>query len=118
VHLIPSDQRHRRVLDEHAVCDALAALPNEQTLRDRAATFAALGDPNRLTVLLCMHAVPDISVTDLAVAAGMNDSTVSQALRLLRSSGLVSDRRDGKIIRYRVADSGLDALLRQAASVS
>jgi ArsR family transcriptional regulator, lead/cadmium/zinc/bismuth-responsive transcriptional repressor len=115
VHLIPADRRHRRVLDEHAVCDALAALPDDQALRERAALFAALGDPNRLALLLCMHAVPDISVTDLAVAADMNDSTVSQALRLLRSAGLVTDRRDGRLIRYRVADSRLDALLERAA---
>ena len=60
VHLIPADRRHRRVLDEHAVCDALEVLPDEPALRERAAVFAALGDPNRLALLLCMHAVPDI----------------------------------------------------------
>ena len=116
VHLIPADRRHRRVLDEHAVCDAPEVLPDEPALRERAAVFAALGDPNRLALLLCMHAVPDISVTDLAVAAGMNESTASQALRLLRSAGIVSDRRDGRLIRYRVADARVDALLQHAAS--
>ncbi|HEX4017178.1 MAG TPA: metalloregulator ArsR/SmtB family transcription factor [Frankiaceae bacterium] len=116
MHLIPTDRRHRRVLDEHAVCDALAGLPDDQTVRERAAVFAAMGDPNRLTLLLCMHTVPDISVTDLAVAANMNDSTVSQALRLLRSAGLIGDRRDGRVIRYRVTDTRLDALLRNVSA--
>jgi DNA-binding transcriptional ArsR family regulator len=50
-------------------------------------------------------------VTDLAVAAGMNDTTVSAALRLLRAAGVVAAQRDGRIIRYSLADAEIGALL-------
>jgi ArsR family transcriptional regulator, lead/cadmium/zinc/bismuth-responsive transcriptional repressor len=41
----------------------------------------------------------------------MNDTTVSQALRLLRASGTVVARRDGRIVRYELADDQVAELL-------
>jgi DNA-binding transcriptional ArsR family regulator len=111
MHLVPADRAHRRVIDEHTVCDALAGLSEASLRREWSALFAVLGDPHRLTLLQCIHAAPGICVTDLAVAADMNDSTVSQALRFLRGSGLVHDRRDGRIMRYHLADDRLHTLL-------
>ena len=43
-------------------------------------------------------------MSDLALAAGLKDSTTSQALRLLRAQNLVSAHRDGRVVRYRLAD--------------
>jgi DNA-binding transcriptional ArsR family regulator len=49
------------------------------------------------------------------VAADMNDTTVSQALRLLRASGTVVARRDGRIIRYELADDQIAHLLKHVS---
>ena len=76
-----------------------------------ATRFSLLGDPHRLAMLVCIRQVGPISVTDLALATGMNDTAVSQALRLLRAAGAVSGTRDGRVIRYRLTDDTLDALL-------
>ena len=54
-------------------------------------------------------------MSDLAVAASMNDSAVSQALRLLRAAGLVQARKDGRIMRYRLTDDTVHGLLHQIA---
>ncbi|HSK59365.1 MAG TPA: metalloregulator ArsR/SmtB family transcription factor [Actinomycetospora sp.] len=77
--------------------------------------FALLADPTRLTLLLCIHTAGEICVSDLAVAAGLKDTTTSQALRLLRAQGLVATRRDGRVVRYRLADETVHALLHQVA---
>src|SRR5262249_2973900 len=66
--------------------------------------FSLLADPGRLSLLVCIRAAGPISVTDLAVASGMNDTTVSQALRLLRAAGLGAAERGGRVIRDSLAD--------------
>ncbi|WP_133829099.1 ArsR/SmtB family transcription factor [Actinomycetospora succinea] len=75
--------------------------------------FALLADPTRLTLLLCIHAAGEICVSDLAVAAGLKDTTTSQALRLLRAQGLVATQRAGRVVRYRLADETVHALLHE-----
>jgi DNA-binding transcriptional ArsR family regulator len=70
-----------------------------------------LADPNRLALLLSIHAAGPISVTDLSVATGMNDTAVSQALRLLRASHLVTSERTGRVIRYQLTDPIIHGLL-------
>src|SRR5690349_3972124 len=95
MHLVPVERVDRRIIDEHRVCEAIEGIGDEQRLKIWARRFGLLADPGRLALVLAIHAVPDICVSDLAVATGMNDTAVSQALRLLRAAGLVADRRDG-----------------------
>ena len=61
-----------------------------------------------------MHLLPadqPIAVSDLSAATGLHDTTVSQALRHLRAAQIVSTERDGRIIRYLLADHPVRALL-------
>lgn len=111
VHLLPADRADHRVIDEERVCQAIAALGDPETVRARAQHFAVLADPTRLTLLTCISAAGPISVSDLAAATGLNDTTVSQALRYLRATQIVSTQRDGRIIRYQLADNPVSALL-------
>jgi DNA-binding transcriptional ArsR family regulator len=116
VHLVPTERAHRRVIDGERVCDAITALDDQAELAASADLFALLADPNRLMLLVCIQRAGPISVSDLAVAVDMNDTTVSQALRLLRANGLVSAQRDGRVIRYELGDDAfLAELLQQAA---
>jgi DNA-binding transcriptional ArsR family regulator len=115
MHLVHAEHAHRRTIDEHLVCDAIAGIGDPAEVHAWADRFALLADPGRLTLLLALRAVPDISVSDLAIAARMNDAAVSQALRLLRMAGAVTARKDGRIMRYRLADDVLDGLLRLTA---
>jgi ArsR family transcriptional regulator, lead/cadmium/zinc/bismuth-responsive transcriptional repressor len=105
MHLVPADRAGRRVIDDHRVCDAIAAIGDPRDVARWAGRFAVLADPGRLTLLLSIHAAGPISVTDLAVATGMSDTAVSQALRLLRAHDLVVAERTGRVVRYRLADS-------------
>jgi ArsR family transcriptional regulator, lead/cadmium/zinc/bismuth-responsive transcriptional repressor len=69
----------------------------------------------RLTLLICIHQAGPISVTDLAVAADMNETTVSQALRLLRAAGTVTAHRSGRMVRYELTDDNIAGLIDQIA---
>src|SRR5579875_2552997 len=113
VHLIPADRAGHRVIDGERVCQAIEALGDPDAVRTRAQYFAVLADPTRLALLTCIAAAGPISVSDLAVATGLHDTTISQALRYLRAAQVVSSERDGRVIRYRLAaDSPVTALLR------
>jgi ArsR family transcriptional regulator, lead/cadmium/zinc/bismuth-responsive transcriptional repressor len=111
VHLLPADRSDHRVIDGERVCQAIEALDDRETIRARARRFAVLGDPTRLMILTCIKAAEPISVSDLAAATGLNDTTVSQTLRYLRASEIVATERDGRVIRYRLASEAVAALL-------
>ncbi|WP_225832456.1 metalloregulator ArsR/SmtB family transcription factor [Streptomyces sp. NK08204] len=111
MHLVPPDRADRRTIDGHRVCDAIAALGEPGQVRAWADRFALLSDPNRLSLLLALHHTGPLAVSDLAIATGMNDPAVSQALRLLRAAGVVAGDKDGRVVRYRVVDADVRGLL-------
>jgi ArsR family transcriptional regulator, lead/cadmium/zinc/bismuth-responsive transcriptional repressor len=111
VHLLSAEQAGHRVIDGERVCQAIAALGDREVIQARARRFAVLGDPTRLMILTCIKAAGPISVSDLAAATGLNDTTVSQTLRYLRASEIVATERDGRVIRYRLASDSIATLL-------
>ena len=72
--------------------------------RNRSAAIArALGDPKRLCVLESL-AAGEVSVGDLATRVSCQVPNMSQHLAVLRSAGLVTTRREGSTVFYRLAD--------------
>jgi ubiquinone/menaquinone biosynthesis C-methylase UbiE/biotin operon repressor len=72
-------------------------------------------DPTRLRVLLLLEQ-EELSVAELQEILGKGQSQVSTNLALLKSAGLVDDRRTGKNAFYRLkAPAALMNLLREAA---
>ncbi len=69
-----------------------------------------LGDPSRLRIfwLLC-HC--EECVMNIAALTGMSSSAVSHHLRLLKNSGLIVSRREGKELYYHSADTEMVASL-------
>jgi ArsR family transcriptional regulator, lead/cadmium/zinc/bismuth-responsive transcriptional repressor len=90
------------VVDPAQVCDARTVLADAAQLRRTAGVLGALGELNRLSIMLALRHAGDLCVSDLAVVVGMSDSAVSHALRLLRAHGMVSAHRHGRLVRYRV----------------
>ncbi|MFJ5234809.1 ArsR/SmtB family transcription factor [Kitasatospora sp. NPDC088391] len=111
MHLVPADRAGQRTIDGHRVCEAIAAIGDAEHVRAWAERFALLADPGRLALLLALHRTGPLAVTDLAVATGMRDPAVSQALRLLRAAGLVAGERDGRVVRYRLVDPAVAEVL-------
>ncbi|HEY8332067.1 MAG TPA: metalloregulator ArsR/SmtB family transcription factor [Pseudomonas sp.] len=69
-----------------------------------------LANPDRL-LLLCQLAEGERSVGELQAQLGIVQPTLSQQLAVLRREGLVSTRRDGKQIHYRVVDPAVLAVI-------
>ena len=73
--------------------------------------FKLLGDPTRARLLHALLEAGELCVCDLAEAISVPESTVSHALRLLRTAGIVRNRRDGRMIYYSLDDSHVRLLL-------
>jgi DNA-binding transcriptional ArsR family regulator len=58
----------------------------------------------RVRIVSALAEAEELCVGDLALALDVSDSSVSHALRLLRTAGVVRNRRDGRVIYYRLAD--------------
>ena len=83
----------------------LTTVRSTELERERyAAVGRALADPKRLCVLESL-AERELSVSDLSVLVGCQVPNMSQHLAVLRRAGLVTTRRDGSTIYYRLADS-------------
>lgn len=70
----------------------------------------ALAHETRL-LLLCYLAERERSVTELEQILSLRQPTVSQQLARLRLDGLVTTRREGKTIYYRIADERLHRVI-------
>ncbi|MQA09595.1 MAG: metalloregulator ArsR/SmtB family transcription factor [Pseudonocardiaceae bacterium] len=76
-------------------------------------TLQALATPSRLLILTRLRESP-CSVGELAAAVEMEQSAVSHQLRLLRTLGLVTGRREGRSIVYSLYDNHVAMLLDEA----
>ena len=78
-------------------------LSGETERQKFAAVGRALADPKRLCVLETL-AAGERSVSDLSRDVGCQVPNMSQHLAVLRSASLVTTRRAGSTILYRLAD--------------
>jgi DNA-binding transcriptional ArsR family regulator len=88
---------------EHPHRGGRARAVSEEAYARAAALFRAAGDVARLK-LLDRLSEGEWCVTELAEAAGVGLSTVSQQLRTLRAERIVERRRQGKHTYYSLAD--------------
>ena len=89
----------------------VANTPDAGELSRVTGVFKLLGDPTRVRLLYALLEAGELCVCDLAASTGTMETTVSQALRLLRTSGVVSGRRQGRNVFYRLSDAHIRMLL-------
>ncbi|HEY4988086.1 MAG TPA: metalloregulator ArsR/SmtB family transcription factor [Bradyrhizobium sp.] len=70
-----------------------------------------LADPTRRAVFERIAREGEVAATGLVRGSRVSQPAVSQHLRALREAGLVSERRDGRQIYYRIAPKGLAPLI-------
>lgn len=92
---------------EHGVLDPVLM---HRAAADVVDTLKILANPERL-LLLCQLSQGERCVGDLEAALGIRQPTLSQQLGVLRTEGVVSTRRAGKYVYYRVADAKLMQVL-------
>lgn len=93
--------------------------PALEVLELAASRAKALADPTRLAVAVALAGGGELCVCDLAWVVGREDKLVSHHVRALRSAGLVTSRRDGKMVMYELTPDGtslLGAVMREGVA--
>src|SRR5438128_12626191 len=112
----PSLQRYagheRCVHPEHALT-VRRHLLTVDAARAVADLFAVLSDPTRLQVVYALLHAPTegLCVCDMAAGLGRDDTTISHQLRVLRNRHIVSMRKVGRVVYYRLVDEHIRQLL-------
>jgi len=71
--------------------------------------FKVLSDPTRRAVLERL-ASAEMTATELREGFAISQPAMSQHLAVLRGAGLVSERREGRYVNYRVEPQGMAPL--------
>ena len=91
----------KRLGETNGTTATMPAVP-EQSVRDLAQVFKLMSDETRLRILLYLAQNSELHVTDLCNRLGQSQPAVSHHLALLRVSGLIESRREGKHNFYSV----------------
>ncbi len=81
-----------------------------QAAGEAVGALKVLANEDRL-LLLCQLSQQEMCVSELEEQLDIRQPTLSQQLGVLRNEGVVSTRREGKRIYYRVADARLLEML-------
>lgn len=104
--------QERAIHPEHMLAVRQHLLPAAMALRV-AEIFSVLADPTRLQVVYALLSSPtgELCVCDLASGMGRDDTTISHQLRVLRNHKIVSMRKAGRVVYYRLIDEHVCQLL-------
>jgi ArsR family transcriptional regulator, lead/cadmium/zinc/bismuth-responsive transcriptional repressor len=102
-----------RELHPEAVARAKAAIPDLACVNDASTLLKMIADPTRLRILSALTAT-ELCVCDIAASVGLSESASSHQLRLLREHRLVSHRKEGRVVYYRLNDAHVTDLISSA----
>jgi DNA-binding transcriptional ArsR family regulator len=100
-----------RMVDPDRVASVRRSLIDLDEAERLAALFRLLGDRSRTRILFALAEAGELCVCDLAAAVDVPEASVSQALRLLRTAGIVRARRAGRMVWYHLDDGHVALLL-------
>jgi DNA-binding transcriptional ArsR family regulator len=100
-----SGHAHLRPVDPQRVTAARARLLSPGDATRLASLLGLLADPVRARILYALDLVEELCVGDLAIALDASQDAIGYGLRLLRTAGLVVNRRAGRVVYYRLADN-------------
>ena len=113
---------HEHPVDVERVAAARAGVLSVSDAGRLAGLLGMLADPVRSRILFALATAAELCVGDLALALDVSEDQVSYGLRMLRLAGLVSFRRDGRMVFYRLSDSFphplLEHCLRQLLTIA
>ena len=98
-------------IDGDRVAEARARLISKEEANRLGELFRLLGDSTRTRILYALVEVGELCVCDIAATVEAPETSVSHALRLLRTAGIVKNRRSGRVIYYSLDDAHVRLLL-------
>ena len=82
-----------------------------------AAPLSAIASPQRVAILLAIG-TSEACVCHLEAALGWRQAYISQHLMFLRKADILTDRRDGRYVFYRLKDASILDLITASARLS
>jgi ArsR family transcriptional regulator, lead/cadmium/zinc/bismuth-responsive transcriptional repressor len=117
-----SPLEHDHPVNAERVAAARAGMLSIADAGRLAGLLGMLADPVRSRILFALVAAEELCVGDLALALEATEDQVSYALKMLRLAGLVSFRKDGRMVFYRLSDGFphplLEHCLRQLLTIA
>ena len=105
-----------------APCDAVELgadlLPAEGLIDEAVILLKGFADPTRFKLLLLLGRGGEVCVHQLVEVMAMSQSAVSHQLRVLRAARLVSYKKRGRHVFYRLADDHVREMLESTLSHS
>jgi len=98
----PADHDHP--VNPEGVTAARAGVLSADDAGRLAGLLGMLADPVRSRILFALSVATELCVGDLALALDATEDQVTYALKMLRLAGLVSYRKDGRMVCYRLSD--------------
>ena len=93
-------------IDQPAAAQLRAARLQQPAAERVAGALKALADPTRLNLALSLRGGQELCVCDLSWIAQRTQNLVSHHMKVLRTEGLVSARKEGKMTMYALTPTG------------
>lgn len=99
---MPGQVRAAALLDPRTETLVRKYLPTNAALDEMTAVISALADTTRLKIISALS-VTEMCVGDLSAVLDINQTTLSHQLRTLRAAGIVTYKKQGKVVFYSLA---------------
>jgi DNA-binding transcriptional ArsR family regulator len=100
---VDAELGHLHPVDPKRVAEARSRLISAADASRLASLLAMMADPVRARILYALDTVDELCVGDLVLVLEASQDAVGYGLRMLRTAGLVVNRRAGRVIYYRLA---------------
>jgi ArsR family transcriptional regulator len=104
-----------RVIHKDIFTKVMGKMPKDEALYELADFFKIFGDSTRIKILYALFS-SEMCVQDLAELLKMNQSAISHQLRILKQTGLVKYRKDGKYVFYSLDDDHVTQIIAQGVA--
>ena len=94
------------MLSERRKNEILGFMPCDSEINRLAGYFQNFSDFTRLKIISCLT-LSEMCVGDISNLLKINQTTVSHQLKILKDQGLVTYRRDGKLLLYSLKEKSV-----------
>jgi DNA-binding transcriptional ArsR family regulator len=101
---VSSTDGHQHPVDPVRVAHARERLLSRDDAARLSSILSLLADPTRTRVIYALDLAEELCVGDIALTLDLGEDAVGYALRILRTAGMVSRRKVGRTVYYRLAD--------------
>lgn len=84
-------------------------MQSEEEYSELSEFFKIFGNPTRLKIISLLS-IEDLCVCDICETLDLNQTTVSNQLRILRANNIVKYQKEGKMVRYSLTDLHIEMI--------